>query len=316
MNKVSIIVPVYNMEKYIERCLDSLLLQDMNRVEILVVDDGSTDETSNIISNYQKRFPNRINYFYKDNEGLSEARNVGIKLAKNEYVMFVDPDDYIEFDLVQNLKKYMDDNIDLVKYKMRKVDNDGHEIEKISGPVFGKLSGEEAFNTLAFEDVLLDSACIYLIKKELFIKNNFEFAKGAEHEDFGLIPIIIVKSGNVISIPFYGYNYVQTEGSITRNADYTRTLKRFYDALMHYDNMINYIKHQEITERTMKNMKTYYTNAILLKLKQLNKEDMKKAIQEIKARKMQNNIQINNVKQLLKRLIIGINIKLYLKMKG
>ena len=316
MYKITIIVPMYNMERRIKKCIDSLLIQNVKDLQILVVDDGSTDGSAHIIKEYQRRFPNRIDYIYKENTGIADTRNFAIKEAKGEYIIFVDSDDYIEFDLLQKLEKYMNEGIDLVKYKLRKVDEKRNEIEKINGPVFSKMNGEEAFNTLAFEDVLLDSPCLYMIKRKLLIDNNFKFKEGTEHEDFGLIPLIILKAEKVMSIPFYGYNYVQTEGSITRNEDYQQTLKRFEDALIHYDYMVNYVKHQEINEDTRKNIKTYYTNAIMLKLNELKKEDRKKAEQQIKSRQMQKNIQVHNLKQLLKRVIISINLDLYLKIKG
>lgn len=316
MYKITIIVPMYNMERRIKKCIDSLLIQNVKDLQILVVDDGSTDGSADIIKEYQRRFPNRIDYIYKENTGIADTRNFAIKEAKGEYIIFVDSDDYIEFDLLQKLEKYMNEGIDLVKYKLRKVDEKRNEIEKINGPVFSKMNGEEAFNTLAFEDVLLDSPCLYMIKRKLLIDNNFKFKEGTEHEDFGLIPLIILKAEKVMSIPFYGYNYVQTEGSITRNEDYQQTLKRFEDALIHYDYMVNYVKHQEINENTRKNIKTYYTNAIMLKLNELKKEDRKKAEQQIKSRQMQKNIQVHNLKQLLKRVIISINLDLYLKIKG
>lgn len=316
MYRISIIVPMYNMERRISKCLDSLLVQDIEGIQILVVDDGSTDGSASIIKEYQRRFPNRIDYIYKENTGIADTRNVGIREAKGEYIIFVDSDDYIEFDLLRKLEKYMKDEIDLVKFKLRRVDEKRHEIEKVNGPIFSKMNGEDAFNTLAFEDVLLDSPCLYMIKRKIFLDNNLEFKKGTEHEDFGLIPLIILKAEKVMSIPFYGYNYVQTEGSITRNEDYQKTLKRFYDSLIHYDYMVNYVQHQEIHEKTKKNIKTYYTNAILLKLNELKEEDKKNAIKEIKKRNMQKNIQVHNMKQLFKRIIINSNINLYLKMKG
>lgn len=153
------------------------------------------------------------------------------------------------------------------------------------------------------------------MKRKFLIYNNFEFRKGTQHEDFGLIPLIIIKADKVVSIPFYGYNYVQTEQSITRNDEYNKTIKKVKDSLIHYDNMIEYIKHEDISKTTQKNVKTYYTNAILLKLKELKKQDKKEIIKEIKKRKMQKNIQVHNIKQLAKRIIIDTNINLYLKLK-
>ena len=178
MYKVSLIVPMYNMERRIKKCLDSLLVQNIKGIQILIVDDGSTDGSAEIIKEYQRRFPNRIDYIYKENTGVADTRNFAIKEAKGEYILFVDSDDYIEFDLLQNLERYMEEGIDLVKFKLRTVDENRHEIEKVGGPVFKRLNGEDAFNSLVFEDVLLDSPCLYLMKRKLLLDNNFEFKKG------------------------------------------------------------------------------------------------------------------------------------------
>ncbi len=94
-----------------------------------------------------------------------------------------------------------------------------------------------------------------------------------------------------------------------------KTLKKFNDVLSHYDTMIEFIDKQEISNRTKKNIKTYYTNAIILKLKEIKKQDVNIYIQKIKERKMIKNIQVTNLKQLIKKLILRTNIKCYLKLK-
>ena len=121
-------------------------------------------------------------------------------------------------------------------------------MQKHEGPVFEQTTGEQAFNKLVFEDVLLDSPCVYVIKKQLF--NNLKFKEGTEHEDFGLIPLIILEAKTAISINYYGYNYVQSQESITRNTDYKKTIKKFEDALKHYDNMVQVINNKQLQKHT------------------------------------------------------------------
>ncbi len=308
---------MYNREKQIQRCLDSVLLQNMEDMEILVIDDGSTDQSAEKVQEYRKRFPNRITYLYKENAGVADTRNYGIEHANGEYLLFVDSDDYIEFDLLATLKKYMYEGVEIIKFKLQKVNENKRILEKVNGPVFCSANGQSAFNQLVFEDVLLDSPCVYLFKRSLFINHNFQFKKNTEHEDFGLIPLVLLKAVTVVSVPFYGYDYVQTEESITRNTDYEKTKKKFQDALFHYDNMIQYINQQiDLEEKTIRNIKTYYSNAIILKLKELEKEDRKKQIKEIRKRHMISNIQVNNLKQLAKKIVLTLNVEWYLKMKG
>ena len=316
MSKISVIIPVYNAENQIEKCLDSLLKQITKvKLEILIINDESEDDSEKVILNYieQHKWAD-IKYFSKKNEGVSKARNFGIEKATGEYLLFVDADDYISQDTVEKLEPYIEQGIDMIKFKMQKVSKSGKLIEKIDGPVFDEVTGEEAFNILYSTDVLLDSACIYLIKRDLFIENGFSF-KRRYHEDFGLIPLIMVVAKSVVSLPDYCYQYVQVENSITRNDDYSKTLERMENALGHYDNMIETIQALELKEETKENMKIYYTNAIILKLNELERRDKKFFIKEIKKRKMQNNIKARNFKQLIKKIVLKINIRLYLKMR-
>lgn len=178
-----------------------------------------------------------------------------------------------------------------------------------------KRVGEEAFNELVFKDILLEPSCLYIYKKELFTKNNFKFALDKYNEDFGLTPLVILKSGTVSSIDIYGYYYLQTQQSITRNKDYKKTFKSAKDLLFHYDNMIKEIQNYEIKKQTKENILLYYTNAVLLKIKELNNIDQKEYIKEIKKRKMIKNVKIKNLKQLIKRVILILNIRIYSKLK-
>ena len=146
-------------------------------------------------------------------------------------------------------------------------------------------------------------------------RNFFKFAKNLYHEDFGLIPLIILKAKTYISTNICGYNYVQTSNSITRTKNYEKTIKKLYDLLIHYDNIINSIKSYDIQSKTKENVKIFCTNSILLKINDLEKKDRKKFIKEIRKRKMTKNIKVRNLKQLVKRIILEINIPLYLKIR-
>lgn len=107
MIKVSVIVPVYNGESYIKACIDSILNQTLKEIEIIVINDGSIDNTNKVLENYRKEYPNQIKVIEKENEGQGKARNVGINLAKGEFLTFVDSDDTIE----PNMLKKMYDTI-------------------------------------------------------------------------------------------------------------------------------------------------------------------------------------------------------------
>lgn len=103
---LSIIVPVYNVEKFIDKCLYSLVNQTLQDIEIIIVNDGSTDNSQNIIDEYVKNYSNKLVSLNKENGGLSDARNFGLKHASGEYVGFVDSDDFIDFDMYEKLYDY------------------------------------------------------------------------------------------------------------------------------------------------------------------------------------------------------------------
>lgn len=314
MSKVSIIVPVYNTSKQLRNCLDSLVNQTNKDIEIIIINDGSTDDSESIIKEYLKKYENLITYYSKENEGIAKTRNFGIEKAKSDYILFVDSDDYIDIHLIEKLMPYINKKIDLIKFKLQRVNENGDVLEKVDGPVFDEMSGGEAFNRLYSEDVLIDSPCVYLINKKLFMENKFKF-KRTYHEDFGLIPLIIVKARTCVSTTYYLYSYVQAPNSITRNDSYKKTIIKMEDVLFHYDNAISEINKMNLDKTVEENIKIFYTNAVVLKLNELKDKDKNKYIQEIKKRKMYKNIKVRNIKQLLKRILLTCNVKLYLKIR-
>ena len=315
MPKVSIIIPVYNVEKYIKKCLESLAEQTLQDFEIIIVNDGTKDNSEEIILNYQKEHPEMpIKYLKKENGGLASARNYGVKFATGKYISFFDPDDYLDKDLYKNLEKYMDDNIDVIKFKMQTVDINGKILEKLDGPVFEKCTGEEAFKKLCIFDKFIDPACIYLYKREFFIENNFEY-KLRYHEDFGLTPLIIIQAKSFVSTNIYGYFYLQTEESLTRSKDTKKDIARAKDMLEHYDNMKQLIDVYEIKKETKEIVKKYYTNSVILKASTLSGQEQNKYIKEIKKRELYKNIKPTNLKQAVKRIMLKFSVRLYLKMR-
>lgn len=321
MPKISIIVPVYNTEKYIKKCLESLLEQTLKDIEIIIVNDGSTDNTEKTINEIIKQKnkssnPITIKYFKKENSGLSDTRNFGVEKATGKYISFIDSDDYVDKNLYKKLEKYIDKDIDLIKFKMKTVDTKYKEIEKIEGPIFNKISGEEAYKKLCTKDKYLDVACIYLYKREFFINNKFKYAPNTYHEDFGLTSLVIIKANSVVSTNEYGYYYVQRENSITSIEDEDKEIKKANDVVNHYDNAIKVLENDtEISDGTKLLVKRYYTNTLLLKAKTLKGKEQEKYLKEIKKRKVYKNIKAENLKQLVKRMILKIDIKLYLKMR-
>lgn len=314
MPKISIIIPVYNAEKTIERCLNSILEQRYTDYEIILVNDGSEDNSEKIILEYAEK-DDKIKYFSKENSGVADTRNYGIEKATGNYIIFVDSDDYVKSTIFTDIEEYLEKGIELIKWKGILVDEEGKEISRVKGPVFGEITGEEGFNKLYSQDTFIDALWVYAIKRTIFTENNFKFTTNTYHEDFGLLPLIIVKAKSMISIEKYNYFYVQTKTSIMRGNKYEKEVKKAYDSLEQYDNINKAIKDYDIDNYTKENIRIFCTNTILLKIERLNKEDQKEYIKQIKKRKMIKNIKARNLKQLIKKIILNINIKLYLKIR-
>lgn len=315
MPKISVIIPVYNTEKYIEKCLESLAGQTMQDFEVIIVNDGSTDNSKKVIKDYMKNSNLDIRYLEKENGGLASARNYGVERALGKYISFLDSDDYLDKNLFSNLEKYMDEDIDLIKFKMKTVDEKENVIEKLDGPVFDVCTGEEGYKKLCTTDKYMDPACIYLYRREFFVENNFKY-KLRYHEDFGLTSLIMIQAKTFVSTESFGYNYLQTGESLTRGKDYKKDVDRAKDMLAHYDNMITLIDaYYNVSDETKDLVKRYYTNSVVLKADTLKGEDKKRYIKEIKDRFMYRNIKPENLKQKVKRMLLKYNVSLYLKMR-
>ena len=314
MPQISIIIPVYNAEKTLRRCLDSILRQEYRDYEIIIINDGSKDRSEDVVLEYYKK-TDRIRYFIKPNSGVADTRNYGLNVALGDYIVFVDADDYVKASIFTDIEEYLEQGVELIKWKSILIDNEGKPLEKIDGPVFAETTGENGFNKLCFEDVFLDALWVYAIKRSIFIENNLKFQSDTFHEDFGLLPLIIVKAKSMVSINKYNYYYVQTENSIMRGSDNSKESKKAYDSLKQYDIINETIKSYDIKELTKENIRLFCTNTIISKVNLLSKDDKKEYIKQIKKRKMTKNIKVRNIKQLIKRIILSINIKLYLKLK-
>ena len=315
LKKLSVIIPVYNAEKTLKKCIESVLKQKDEELEIVLINDGSTDASDKMIQEYKEKNPKIISYYKKKNTGVADTRNYGIKKAKGTYILFLDADDYLDIHLYGLVKQYMEKGIDLIKFKLQRENEKGKVIETVDGPVFEDKTGEEGFEKLYATDVLLDSPCVYVIKKDIFIKNKLEFKVGTEHEDFGLMPFVIVLAKTMISINFYGYHYVQVKGSITRNDSYEKTKKKANDALKQYDEALLKIEKYQLNKKTAETLKIYYTNAILLKIETLEKKDQKEYIKEIRKRKMTKNIKAKDIRQLFRKIMLSLNIRWYLSLR-
>ena len=210
---VSVIIPVYNVEKYLEKCIDSVLNQTYNNIEIILVDDGSTDNCGTICDEYSKK-DDRIKVIHKENGGLSDARNAGIEIATGKFLTFIDSDDFIEDNYIELLYNTLEDyNADL-SIASHKVIYDKTIMDKSTNEEF---SGD---SKLILEKILYDdgvdlSAWGKLYKAELF--KEVRYPKDRLYEDSATTYKLIDLSNKIAVCSKPVYNYVIREKSITNN---------------------------------------------------------------------------------------------------
>lgn len=236
MVKLSIIVPVYNVSKYLSKCLDSLVCQDIDNedYEIIVVNDGSTDDSGEIAKMYAGKYSNII-LISQENQGLSGARNAGIKAAKGKYIQFVDSDDYLEPDVEKALiEKMENENLDILRFNYQNV-NDSYEVfipYKDYKPFVDYR--DEITDGLTFLTDRLGYACYavqFIIRSEILKKEENLFKRGIYFEDTEWTPRILTQAGRVTSVDTVVYNYLLRDGSISRSINSDKKRKVVEDKL-------------------------------------------------------------------------------------
>ena len=205
--KISVIVPVYNVENYLEKCLNSLVNQTLEEIEILVINDGSTDDSQKIIDEFQKKFPQKIKAFSKENGGLSDARNFGIDRATGEFLAFVDSDDSVSEVMMEEMYHLAIKNkAELVICNLQKVDENGKVTQKLTQipNLSEKIDLEKNFSV--FSDISY-FACNKIFKRELFEGKRFQ--KGMHFEDIELIPQLLLQCKTLAKTDAFYYQYLE-----------------------------------------------------------------------------------------------------------
>lgn len=222
--KLSIIVPIYNVAAYLRKCVDSLLAQDISDYEIILVDDGSTDNSGAIadeILNAHSQSPIAnsltLRVIHQENAGLSAARNSGIKVATGDYIMFVDSDDYLQPNVLGALMEQVErDNLDILRFNYQNV-NEQYEVF---------LPFKDAKRDVDYSEYIVDGetflnkrlgpacyAVMFVVRREIILKE--QFTPGIYFEDTDWTPRMLIRAQRVASTPMVVYNYLWRQGSIT-----------------------------------------------------------------------------------------------------
>ena len=231
MIKLSVIIPVYNVEKYLRKCIDSVVKQNMEDMEIIIVNDGSQDHSQDIIDEYSRKYE-FVKVFIKENGGLSDARNYGIEYALGKYIAFVDSDDYIDSNMYREMyNKAEEEEFDLVVCDFEEIyDN---RIVYGTSRIDYDLNNKNQVKKHMID--MYPSSWNKIYKRELF--QNLRFKKNVWFEDVELFYRMLpyVNSVGVIKKPFY--KYLQRPGSISKSKD-----KRIFHCVDNWNGIVDFYK--------------------------------------------------------------------------
>ena len=240
---ISVVVPIYNVEKYLTKCIDSIINQTYKNLEIILVDDGSPDNCGKICDEYKKK-DNRIKVIHKKNGGLSDARNEGIKIATGKYIGFIDSDDFVNLKMIEILYDLLKNNnadISVVSYKyyFGEEENNNESVE-IKSPKI--LSNIDAITYLFDNNKLGNYAWNKLYKLSLF--DDVKYPVGKKMEDLGTTYKLFSKSNKIVYSDTELYYYLQRGDSILHSVDkklcndkFELCYERFLDLKKDYPNL-------------------------------------------------------------------------------
>ena len=211
--RLSILVPVYNTAPYLRACLDSLVDRArQEEYEVVVVNDGSTDDSGTILGEYAERFPGLIKPVETPNGGLGHARNIGLSLARGENILFVDSDDCLAEGTLDEIFEVLEQDFDIAVFDFYHVDGEGNRLAHFAG-----CERKEAFRLSDYPEFLFSplNACNKIWKKKLFTENGIAFPDRLWFEDLATSPKLYLHADRILPVGRSWYLYLQRKGSIT-----------------------------------------------------------------------------------------------------
>lgn len=282
---LSIIIPIYNLEQYIFRCLESIICQMTKEVEIILIDDGSTDNSKTICKDYCEKYRQQIYYFYQENSGVSVARNNGLKKACGDYVFFVDGDDWVpDNSIARILQKIKDStNIDIIAGTFAKEFN-GKMIQKKIVPMqdFQKSEYPNNFIKLLETNFFCPSLWCNVFKRDLFFQNKIFLEKDVKYtEDMDCTLKLYLKSTkiDIIEEPIYVYRQGRNSATSFYNVKRVEDTMKF---VVRWDERIKKIESEKLKEYLFYFIQYQYSIVVGM-LFLLNKTERKILYEEVKA---------------------------------
>ena len=268
---LSVIVPVYNVEKYLKRCLESILVQSWNDYEIILVDDGSTDSSAQICDLYAEKYE-MIRVIHKENKGLSDTRNRGIEEASGEYVYFPDSDDWLEPNTFSELSDVIEElTYDIISFNREFVTSEEDKLISAKSRI-QKLSGKQALLEMLKQRDVTGFANDKIYRKKLFLDNDIEFPVGKYYEDLGTNYKLFLKATKVYVTNQKYYHYLITNpDSITQswNEQKLQDMFGFYREI-YYSPLIR----EKFEELEIEILQAFYINGLIHILSSLYKSNI------------------------------------------
>ena len=313
MLKYSIIIPVYNTEKYLLRNFKSLKQQKYKNFEVFYIDDGSKDNSYNLLLSLTKN-DKRFNVTKKENSGPSDTRNCGLEKANGDYIVFLDSDDYLDENYFKNLNSHIEKSkSDVIRITYAPVIEENTILPAKKTIEFNDSIGIEAFIKFIDLGLICDSPCFFVYSKKYWEDNKFRFEVGRFHEDFGLIPEVLIKAKSVSSISNVVYMYqIQREGSTMNNKDEKFLLKRIEDTFFFYDYLYSkLIESGFLKNREASIFKHYIENTLIARVNSCSNTNIKKYKKELRKRGIYKVDIHQNYKIIIKKIILNLNFSFY-----
>ena len=247
---ISIVVPVYNVADYLHYAIESLLKQTYQNFEVILVNDGSTDDSPRLCDDYARKYKN-IHVFHKENGGLSDARNFGVTKANSDWIFFLDPDDYLEDYTLELIVKIQEiHQADLISTKVKATskydDYSSHHLKQFKQSDYESLSvitKEKALELMLDDNVAPVSACAKLYRKSIL--ESIPFPVGKIYEDFYVVAEHLALAEKIVISPLETYNYYRREGSIVRST-FTEKRYDFFDAVAKNEEVVKRVYNQSV----------------------------------------------------------------------
>lgn len=259
---ISIIVPVYNVEKYLDKCIKSLINQTYKDIEIILVDDGSTDNSPAVCDKYSV-IDKRISTIHKTNGGTADARNAGLINSYGEYILFVDSDDYIELDACEKLISIAKDTKadiilgNAVRIEKNKTHLICHKFDNQEKPITGR---EFLKYELRHNNNVIMSVWLNMYNRKFLLNNNHKFKKGLYHEDELFTPIVILSAKSVIASDIIFYNYLIRKNSITTSKNKTKNAESILYICRYLEKKYAKLEDKKLTKLLNNHLVNLYLN--------------------------------------------------------